>query len=60
MKRMITSSIDHIGEEVTIKVGRYFGEWGIVQYFDGEYYYVGLWGDKDSSLIFERNELKFK
>ena len=33
------------------------GEWGIVNYYDGEFYHVGIAGG-EPDLIFDRKELK--
>lgn len=48
------------GRYVDILEGMYADEWGIVQAYDGEYYYVALWGDTDSILCFEPNEIMFR
>ena len=34
----------------------YFGEWGIIEHFDGEYYYIAIANGCDSLPIFERDE----
>lgn len=31
-----------IGKEVTIKNGACAGEWGIIKYYDGEYYHIAI------------------
>lgn len=53
----IQAAEDLIGKEVTILVGNLKGEWGIVRYFDGDYYHVSPWGG-DEALIFDRKEIK--
>lgn len=47
-----------IGEKVYIteKESIYCGEWGIVYYYDGEYYHIGIAGEKKNWVIFQRNE----
>lgn len=50
-----------IGKEVTITTRNspYYGEWGIVKYFDGDDYHIALW-DGNDQMIFSRDEFKVK
>ena len=36
----------------------YYGEWGTVQGFDGEVYYIAIADGKDSLPIFDRDEFR--
>lgn len=47
-----------IGEKAYIKNkdSIYFGEWGIIEHFDGDYYYIAIANGCDSLPIFERDE----
>lgn len=48
-----------IGKEVNVP--NYDGEltdWGIIVGYDGEYYHIALFGDKNTILVFERNEIR--
>ena len=56
MKKLINPDA-YIGKEATIKVGPYKGEWGIIQYYDGDFFHIALWGG-DDALIFEPHEIK--
>lgn len=49
-----------IGDKVLVKTKRsiYYNEWGIVKYFDGDYYHVGIANDNKCAIIFSGNELK--
>lgn len=53
----IQAAEDLIGKEVTILVGDLKGEWGIVKYFDGDYYHVSPWNGNEA-MIFDRNEIR--
>ena len=35
----------------------FFGEWGIIKVFDGEYYHVAIANGTDSLPIFDRTEI---
>lgn len=61
MKRYIKSAKEiPVGKAVYIKSPNsiYDGEWGVVKYFDGEYYYVAIANGEDAFPIFDRDELK--
>ena len=47
-----------IGKKVTItaKDSLYYDDWGIIKYFDGEYYYVAIANSSDEQVVFERDE----
>lgn len=51
---------DLIGKRVIItdKSSWAYGEWGIVKFFDGEYFHIAPWNDENSQLIFERRDFK--
>ncbi len=51
-----------IGEKVYItdKKSIYYGEWGIIKDYDGEYYYIAIASGTDSLPIFKRNEFKLR
>ena len=51
-----------VGKEVIITDRNSWahGEWGIVNGFDGEYYYIGIAGDKKVNLAFTRNEFRVR
>lgn len=51
-----------IGKKVTITTrdSIYFGEWGTIIDFDGEYYYVAISDDKTSVPVFDRTEFKVR
>lgn len=36
----------------------YYGEWGIIQHYDGECYHIAIADGKDSLPIFERDEIR--
>ena len=44
----------YIGRRVEIKSS---GDWGIIRAFDGVHYHVGIFGDTETLLIFERDEI---
>jgi len=50
-----------IGKEViiTAKDSYLYGEWGIIRYYDGDYYYISPWGGEES-MLFDRKEFKVK
>jgi len=41
---------------ITNKDSIYFGEWGIIKNFDGDYYYIAIANGIDSIPIFERKQ----
>lgn len=43
---------------ITDKESIYYGEWGIVDYYDGECYGLRIAGEKIASAIFERFQFK--
>lgn len=43
---------------ITNKDSIYYGEWGIIKAFDGEYYHVAIADGKSSLPIFERDEIR--
>lgn len=50
-----------IGKEVII-TQRYswlYGEWGIVKYFDGEYYHIAPWNGEET-LVFTRDGFRVR
>ena len=49
-----------IGKRVIItdKESVYFGEWGIIDDFDGDYYTVRIANDFKSLPVFQRNEFR--
>lgn len=49
-----------IGKKVYItdKESIFFDEWGIVDYFDGEYYGVRIANGSDSVPVFDRDQFK--
>lgn len=49
-----------IGAQVYILDGMYEGEWGIVKDIDEDNYYVAIWNDPDTTLIFEPNEIEYR
>lgn len=56
MKKKLNQSV-YIGEKVHINSGPYEGEWGIIEDYDGDNYYVALWGDTSSMLVFDTDEI---
>ena len=36
----------------------YDGEWGVVKFFDGDYYYVAIANGEDACPVFDRSELE--
>ena len=38
--------------------GQFWGDWGIVVGYDGEYYHVAFAGDENNTLIFARREIR--
>jgi hypothetical protein len=49
-----------IGKEVKIidRESFHYGDWGTVVDFDGEYYYIAIFGDVNDAPIFTRNQFK--
>lgn len=49
-----------IGKKVMItsKYSFYYGEWGTIIDYDGDYYHVAIANDIKSAPIFARNEFK--
>ena len=43
---------------ITDKESIYFGEWGIIKDFDGEYYYVAIADGKSTLPVFGRSEIR--
>lgn len=43
---------------ITNKDSIYFGEWGIIKNFDGDYYYIAIAGGTDSIPVFYRDEFR--
>ena len=52
--------MDNVGKKcyITNKDSIYFGEWGIIKHFDGEYYHVAIANGTDTLPIFERDEIR--
>ena len=50
-----------MGKEATITDPNsdYYGEWGIIKGFDGDYYHIALWNG-DTCLAFARSEFRVK
>lgn len=36
----------------------YFGEWGIIKHFDGEYYHIAIANGTQAEPIFKRDEIR--
>lgn len=36
----------------------YYGEWGIVDYYDGDVYHIRIADGKDSAPIFDRDQFR--
>lgn len=51
--------MNDIGKKCYIidKESIYYGEWGIIKHFDGEYYHVAIANGKNL-VIFKRNEIR--
>ena len=49
-----------IGKEVRIidRESFHYGDWGTIVDFDGEYYYIAIFGDVNDAPIFTRNQFK--
>lgn len=49
-----------IGKEVTIinKESIYYHEWGTIQDYDGEFYYINIANGTDSVPVFDRKEFR--
>jgi len=43
---------------IKCKESIYNGEWGIIKYFDGEYYHIAIADDTEHLVIFQRNEFR--
>jgi hypothetical protein len=43
---------------ITDKESIYYGEWGIIRDFDGEYYHVAIADGGNSYPVFTRNEIR--
>ena len=52
--------VKNIGKKCYIinKNSIYFGEWGIIKHFDGEFYHVAIANGTDSLPVFDRKEIK--
>ena len=50
--------MNNIGKYENIIDGDYRGEWGIIQYYDGECYHIAIAGDTSSLPVFLRNEFR--
>lgn len=48
-----------IGRRVYIpdERGQFWGDWGIVIGYDGEYYHIAFAGDEKHTLVFTRSEI---
>lgn len=53
MKKLIGKEV-----EITNRDSWYYGERGIIKYFDGEYYYIAITGDENNQCVFSRDEFK--
>ena len=61
MKRYIIASKEiPVDTIVDIKSGFHAGDWGVVKYYDGEYYHVAMFGDPNDCPVFDRSELKVR
>ena len=51
-----------IGKQATIttKDSIYYGEWGTIKMFDGEYYHIAIYNDADMAVIFTRDEFRVR
>jgi hypothetical protein len=51
---------NNIGKKCYIKNkdSEYFGEWGIIKSFDGDFYHVAIANGTDSLPIFDRSEIQ--
>lgn len=43
---------------ITDKQSQYYNEWGIIKFFDGEYFYIAIANDIKSLPVFERKQFK--
>lgn len=52
---------DLIGKEaiITDKDSYLNGEWGIIKYYDGEYYHIAPWNGTET-MVFRRKEFKVR
>lgn len=58
---MARKALDMTGKivDITAKESWAYGEWGVIKYFDGEFYHVAIAND-ESTLVFSRNEFKVR
>lgn len=51
-----------IGKTVSLKdwEGRLNGDWGTIEDFDGEYYWIAFCGDRNDIKPYERSEFTIK
>lgn len=56
------NNIKNIGKKCYIidKESVYYGEWGIIKNFDGEFYYVAIANGIDVLPIFDRKQIRIK
>ena len=54
MASKLIGKIAHITDKDSI----YFGEWGVIDYFDGEVYYIKIANGGDSVPVFDRDQFK--
>lgn len=49
-----------IGRKVFIPSfdGKHHGDWGVVVGYDGDVYHVAFAGDADSTMVFDRKEIR--
>ena len=52
--------MDYIGKKVIItnKESFYYGEWGIIKYYDGFMFAIAIANDKNSFPVFYRDEFR--
>lgn len=50
----------HIGKKcyITDKDSIYYGEWGIIRHYDGQYFHVAIANDSETLVIFTRSEIR--
>jgi len=44
--------------QITDKESIYYGEWGIIKKYDGEYYHIAIANGEDDLPIFNRDQFK--